>query len=216
MRYLIHTCNQREWYVRDYLVPSMIEQGIDENDITVWLDSKCEGNLKAFINSCRELPEDGGTWHMQDDVVICKDFKERTEKYDNGMIAGFTCYYDVMGEAGYVSTKDMWYSFPCIRIPNKLIHEFIKWVDKWVWNDPQYERHVKKSKGDDWIFKVYIENYCSDVTALNLAPNLVDHIDYLIGGTIINPDRRKKNVRSIYWEDESIVKELEQELKRRK
>ena len=53
MRYLIHTCLQRHWYVKDYLIPSMIAQGIPDEEIQVWLDSERKGNLASCIESFR-------------------------------------------------------------------------------------------------------------------------------------------------------------------
>ena len=48
--------------------------------------------------------------------------------------------------------------------------------------------------------------------AYNLKPNIVDHIDHLIGGTLINKNRERFVNRSAYWEDEEIVVHLEQAL----
>ena len=33
MKYMIHTCEARLWYVEEYLIPSMLKQGIKEDDI---------------------------------------------------------------------------------------------------------------------------------------------------------------------------------------
>ena len=41
--YIIHTCLDREWYVREYLIPDMVSQGIDENNIEVWMDKGRDG-----------------------------------------------------------------------------------------------------------------------------------------------------------------------------
>lgn len=216
-KYLIHTCNQRLWYVEEYLIPSMIEQGISENDITMYLDKNADGCLKSFVESAKRLPEDGGTWHLQDDVIICKDFKKRTEELDDGIICGFTCNYDKVPKPGWNIVKEnMWWSFPCIRIPNDIIHKFHEWVDLWVWRDPQYGRYVRAKKYDDLIFKIFMESYYPNEKILNLAPNLVDHIDYLLGGSVINRQRAMRDVRSLFWEDEDLVEELTKRIKERK
>ena len=34
-KYLIHASPGRMWYVTDYLIPSMVEQGIDRDNIVV-------------------------------------------------------------------------------------------------------------------------------------------------------------------------------------
>jgi hypothetical protein len=50
----------------------------------------------------------------------------------------------------------------------------------------------------------------------NLNPCLVDHVDYLLGGSIANHDRFEKKVRAKFWEDEDLVKDLEVRLADRK
>lgn len=52
MKYLIHTCTKREWYVNDHLIPLLTEQGITKNDIKVWNDKNKAGNLESFVASC--------------------------------------------------------------------------------------------------------------------------------------------------------------------
>ena len=36
--YLIHACNKRFWYVKEYLIPSMMLQGIPAENIFVYRD----------------------------------------------------------------------------------------------------------------------------------------------------------------------------------
>lgn len=50
---MIHTCNEREWYVYDYLIPSLESQGLLPHQIKVWHDYKKIGNLKSFLNSLK-------------------------------------------------------------------------------------------------------------------------------------------------------------------
>lgn len=66
-KYMIHAVPQRMWYVKDYLIPSMVEQGINKKDITVYVDKKKEGNLQSFLKSFAQAGawENEGTWHMQ-------------------------------------------------------------------------------------------------------------------------------------------------------
>ena len=67
MKIMIHTCPERLWYVEEFLVPSLIAQGID--DIKVWNDERRVGNLASCLASFASC-SGGETWHMQDDVVI--------------------------------------------------------------------------------------------------------------------------------------------------
>ena len=62
-----------------------------------------------------------------------------------------------------------------------------------------------------------IDNYPEE-KELNLAPNLVNHIDYLIDGSTVNK-WRTTDTTSIFWEDTEILNELEvkiEEYKREK
>ena len=211
-KYLIHTIPERRWYVDKYLVPSMIAQGIAENNVTIYEDRRKRGNLKSFLISCGRLPVDGGTWHLQDDVLICSDFKERTEKYDSGLVCGFSSYiFDGELQPGEVHPDKMWYSFPCIRIPNNIAHECVDWIQSHIIGNPNYREWWENGTNDDWMFKEFMKYVYSSIIVLNLSPNLVQHIDWLIGGSSIC-DRDSKSVISQYWNEDYLVKEFEHEL----
>ena len=89
MRYMIHSCNQRLWYVKKYLIPSMLEQGIDINDIILFNDFLSVGNQKAFYYSCKYIKQneqlDAGIWHLTDDAMISHDFYKRTRYVPNSI-----------------------------------------------------------------------------------------------------------------------------------
>ena len=89
MKYMIHACPKRMWYVGDYLIPSMLAQGIDKGNIIVWNDIDGVGNLASCLASFASCQEEGETWHLQDDVVICHDFAERTASAPKGVVCGF-------------------------------------------------------------------------------------------------------------------------------
>ena len=219
-KYLIHSCPKRRWYVDDYLVPSMLDQGIQPEDIMIYDDKAKQGNLKAFLDSCRKLlaivGTEGGTWHLQDDVLICSDFKKRTEALDaQGVVCGFTSAYDnFYPKQGLQPMENLWWTFPCVRIPNRDLQEFLDWVDVWVWRDPQYEFCTRNNKGDDFIWKAWVTNYRAHEKMYGCVPTLVEHVDYLIGGSETNPQRKKEvNTRSKDWQEEHLVKALERRLK---
>ena len=207
---MIHAIPKRMWYVENYLIPSMTAQGIARDSISVYNDEKHEGNLRACLNAFMSVPDDSeGTWHIQDDTVICKNFKARTEMFDFGLVCGFsTELYDGTGHTGAVKIQDMWFSFPCIRIPNQYARECAKWVDESIIGNPVYKDYWKNGKNDDWAFRLYLKTFHKDECAINIAPNLVDHIDYLIGGTS-SGNERKKLCRAQYWEDEDVVAKLQ-------
>ena len=148
-KYMIHAYPKRMWYVEGYIVPSLIAQGIPEEDIIVWNDTAGEGTLRACMNSFLSCEGEGGTWHLQDDVAICSDFKERTEWYDSGLVCGFSSrMYD--GEHDYkigaVHRKNMWFSFPCIRIPDPWARECANWVLNEIIGNPVYKQFWEKGR----------------------------------------------------------------------
>lgn len=217
MHYMIHACPQRMWYVNDFLIPSMKAQGIPEEEITVWNDTEGKGNLFSCMESFAACGEqEGGTWHIQDDVIISRDFAEKTREFDDGIVCGFGCnnFGLFLQEQGLKPIIFIWYSFQCIRIPNAIAKEFTEWF----WNDAvnrtQYASQVVDRKHDDWFFREFILEKHRDMKVMNLVPNLVDHIDYLIGGTLINKQRNLQINRSAFFPDQDLVDELEKRLKR--
>ena len=224
--YLIHSCNQRLWYVKDFLIPSMINQGIEPSHILIYRDVNCIGNLRAWVDSCNRVSLQcsknsiDGVWHLQDDVVICRDFKEKTEQYNSGIVCGFTCNYAVKPVSGTYKVADdkLWYSFPCMRIPTKILQEFTTWANLCLWQSQYFRNNVLRGNADDLVFKEWLIDNYPEEEELNLAPNLVNHIDYLIDGSIVNK-WRTTDTTSIFWEDTEILNELEvkiEEYKREK
>ena len=221
--YMIHACPKRLWYVTEYLIPSMLDQGISKDQISVFNDTTHMGNLAACMASFESLAnKDGGTWHLQDDVIISRRFKELSEKYDCDIVYGFSGYYDhpknnptKFYPPGKVLPEQMWSSFQCVRIPNDIAVAWAKWMRTDIIGNPVYRDYWEPNIMDDWWFKQYIKQTYDYSIVLNLAPNIVDHVDYLIGGSIINKKRLKPIYRARYWEDEDLVDELTLKLARR-
>ena len=217
--YTIHACPKRMWYVEEYLLPSMYEQGIQKENILIWNDVNKRGNMWSFVDSMRWARHD--SWHLQDDIIIARNFKEQTEKYDSGVVAGFVTTFDTTAwnmkpeelPTGEVPIKKVWWSFQCIRIPLEYAKEFADWWYKIAVNDGTIiSKCINKNKNDDWAFYKWIKAYHPDITAYNLKPNIVDHIDCLLGGSVINSARGNRNVRSLLFEDTDLVNELEKKL----
>lgn len=216
MKYLIHTFPKRLWYVEKYLIPSMLKQGIKKKDIYIYNDENGFGNLFAFLDSIRfiidNLNEEKGIWHLQDDVIISKDFKNVTEEIaKDRVINGFVNkWYANVEKTGVVSVNEYWYSFPCIYIPNRYLEDFINWLEKVKTHAPYRKRYISGRYDDYFFYKFLQEEYPLD-KMINLKPNLVDHIDYLLGYT--SGKRRKVQVRSEYFNDLELVKMLERSIK---
>ena len=218
MRYLIHTCKQREWYVNKYLIPSLVDQGIPSEDIMVWLDTENKGNLHSCMESFSYCGKEfGATWHLQDDVIICRDFAERIKKFDkDSIICGF-CGVEVgpcISRTGTVRPTQMWWSFQCIQIPNDLAKECSEWFykDAVFRDNEEIVKRIAGGKSDDWMFRKFIIECHPNVVIVNYEPNLVDHIDYLLGGSIIN-SARNKNHTSAYFKDKDLIQILEERMK---
>lgn len=209
VKYMIHACNQRRWYVDEHLLPSMINQGIDKDNIIVYTDYSdgcLIASIKSFEMSGKEEDVDG-FWHIQDDVLICSDFKQKTEEYNNGLICAFASEYDKVGPGYAKGIDQMWFSFPCIRIPNNLLRHYTTWFYSYFLNDVRYQAWIKLGKHDDLLFRYFLGCYYKDIEAFNLAPNLVEHVDWLLGGSTVN--RQRGNIiRSKFWEEEQLVTNL--------
>lgn len=211
--YIIHACEERLDYVNNYLIPSMLKQGINSNSIDVRCDDCRVGNLSKCMEIFSSMWGDGGTWHLQDDVIISRDFKSITEQYDDGktVVCGFVWDKDEnVGYTGYVEPQHMW-TFPCVYIPNHLARECVAWFYDKAIDDPKYKLWVIEGRYDDYFFQEFLKTHYPDDKVLNLKPNIVDHVDYLLGGTLVDKWRRDYQVRSAWFEDLDLVEELERE-----
>ena len=220
-RIMIHTCNKREWYVYEYLIPSLVQQGIGQDQIKVWHDYKRIGNLQSFIESCKYVGEHydptEAIWHIQDDVLISSNFKQEIEKNWDGVVCGFVCKdFDIqnLDRIGLVPAKYMWFSFQCIRIPNSYCKQFYDWMyEVAVFRNDWFELY-KQGKHDDsfWRFFMMDKHFRSKV--VNLKPNIVEHVDWALGYSIANSARGAERRPAYYWGQEQLTRGLVEELRR--
>lgn len=219
MKFLIHACPQRMWYVEDFLLPMLREQGAE--NIEVWNDTEHVGNLKSCMDSFASRTGDGGTWHLQDDVLPSRDFVKRCAENDDGLVYGFCCrnFNDRIDAYGDVYVADAWNSFQCVRIPDEYARECASWVYSGVWEKESalVELPVlyKLGKGDDTFFHEFMLCRHQYETALNLKPNLVDHIDWLVGGSALQ-QWRDYIARAEFFEDQDLIEDLAKRIKRYK
>lgn len=221
MKIMIHACPARMWYVDEFLVPQLREQGVREEEILVWNDEAGWGNLKAFVKACEAIAGDGGhTWHIQDDVLLAHDFAERArtlETEQDGIVCGFCCanWGPKPIKEGRVPMPFMWNGFQCVRIPDRIAGEFAVWMQSVGHTKPELRRWIQSNKGDDSCFRAFCLDRHRRDTVFNVNPNLVDHVDFLIGGTVINPQRPVQYNRAYYWEDNDAVVALREKLTER-
>lgn len=218
MKYMIHTYTARLWYVQGYLIPSMIEQGIKEEDIILWLDDKGWGNLTSWNKSCEYIrdnfPANEGMWHLQDDVLIARNFYEKTKNHDKRIIGvGFRNAIYNLSEAALVGKQRMYdlaYSFPCIFIPNNLMQGYLEFFQEEVVEGGKYKKMYERNRGDDYFFYLYLKAYKPTLDVYNYDPCLVEHICYLIGGSTLYV--RKKEVRAYNFKDIDLIQRFEEDL----
>ena len=218
MRYMIHAYPGRMWYVEGYLVPKLKELGIKAKDIVVWNDKDGKGNLRACMEAfawCGAHPTKDGTWHLQDDGIPCKDFKEKTERITGDVVCGFL--HRMLGEKvrrggkpliGCVTKPtNMWFSFQCIRIADALAGGCAEWVESEEAHELFRERY-KTGTGDDSFFRAFMIRKHQDTDVVTVVPNLVEHIAELIGGSSITPDMGR--FRAYRFDDNGEWAELEE------
>ena len=76
-------------------------------------------------------------------------------------------------------------------------------------------RMLAEGKGDDSIFEEFMRTRHPDEIVYNLRPNLVQHVDDLLGGSVVNKDRDFP-IRAKYWTDDGEMDDLQRWLERRK
>ena len=218
MRILIHAVPKRLWYVEDFLVPALRKQGA--RDIALWVDEDHRGNLLSCMESFQAMNGVGGTWHLQDDVLPARDFVKRALEYRGGHVGVGFCsrlFHDDPNNAGLVYQPDMWHSFQCVHIPNRLARECADWYFSGDWQECQNENlpaMVQLNRGDDSLFREFLFCRHPGEVAYNFAPNLVEHVDWLTGGSTLH-DWWGQAPRSDRWEDEALVNELREELRKK-
>lgn len=210
-KYMIHACLQRMWYVDGYLIPSMKAQGISTDDITLMVDTGNLGCLESCMRAFESVPYADGTWHLQDDVVISSRFRELTEQYDTGIACGHAWYKHkgTLGCIGRVRQEDMWFSFPCIRIPDYLARGCAKFYRDTILAEKQYEPWVKARRYDDTVFSLYLQTHGAVESVTNIVPNLVAHIDYLLGGSAAKGTETEQGEEPYFDEPETMKKLIE-------
>lgn len=209
MRYMIHAYPGRMWYVEGYLVPKLKSLGILAKDVTVWNDDGGKGNLLSCVEAfawCGAHKTKSGTWHLQDDVIPCRDFAAKTKDAD-GVVCGFRAdnsrgsrrsRLGTWNAGGSVKPADMWWSFQCIHIPDDLAGECALWFYRKGVREDACRSYVMNGNGDDVAFKTFLLREHSDMDIRNVSPNLVNHVAELIGGSSVQPGY---SFRSAAFED---------------
>lgn len=216
IEFIIHACPARLDYVNTCLVPSIEDIGIHRESILIFNDENGIGCLESFIRSCAFIKEAigpyGGLWHLQDDVILSNrfaSFRMNHPDLQNVVVNGFVHKAFNPKEyrlIGLQPVKNYWMSFPCIYIPNRLICEFYDWFNEEVIVKGKYARYYYANKYDDFFFWTFMKMRHGNEVIYNCAPNLVNHIDYLLGGSQINEHHAERTL-AYYW-DEPIPEKI--------
>ncbi|MBQ6359363.1 MAG: hypothetical protein IJI97_10535 [Clostridia bacterium] len=221
MKVMIHAVPERMWYVRGFLLPDLLSQGVTEDEVSVWLDEEGKGNLAACMECFDALADEpGGAWHLQDDVLLSSRFAETARQYDGGdaVVYGFCCPQsdDDPGLTGTVYMPDAWHGFPCVYIPNAWAGACAAWYFSRQWTEaPELLPLVQANRGDDAVFHTFLELHHGRETAVNLKPNIAEHVDWLLGGSTMER-WRPYLARSALWDEPGAVERLRARLKARK
>lgn len=206
MDLLIHATPERMNYVGEFLSPRLKAQGFS---VHIYEDSEHKGNLAAYLESYKKLPENGDTWHLEDDVLPDSRFYSLVSgewKRFPGIICGFGDKRKFTAE--HFGSKNcipgMFYSFPCIRIPNKTIKDFLVWLDD-NQGDTVIANTIKSGKEIDYLFRIYLDSH--KMNAYNFRPCLVEHIDEYLSGSIVHPNRQTL-AKAVIFEDEKALDDL--------
>lgn len=200
---MIHSCNSRLWYVKQFLIPQFEAKG---TEIILWNDDNGNGCLRQFVASARYIKEhfgsSGGMWHAQDDILLSERFPDYEFGSDNIVNAFVSKFCNTVNykRFGAQPVKNYWMSFPLMYIPNLYMSEFFDWfVDKCI-IEKKHQSKVAENKFDDFLFWQFMKDKHNGDTIINNVPNLAQHIDYAIGGTTINQNHPAK-VRAYYWKE---------------
>lgn len=213
MKVIIHSCDKRLWYVRGYLAPALRAQGVEPS---IHNDDYHQGCLWSYIDSFRGLPaDDGGAWHIEDDVYPCRDFVKTARAHDEGIVNGFHCAAtDEYFAPGWVSVLKAGYSFPCFRLPNRYAVEFAEWFAQDAAHREQYREWVQDNKHIDSFMLDFLWEQHPEEKVFNLKPSIVEHVDEYIGGSMVNK-WRDGWLKAEFFDDPDIIEELKDELAHR-
>lgn len=209
MRVIIHSCDSRLWYVREFLAPALRDQGLR---VSVHNDDNHRGNLWSYIDSFRGLRgDDNGTWHVEDDVFPCRDFAKIAHEHNHGIVYGFHHEYGERVDPGWVPVNKAGYSFPCMRIPNRLAAEFADWFMIEAQHRDEFQFWIKENKYIDSFWDNFLRERHPEERIFILDPSIVEHVDEFIGGSVCN-EWRDGWCKAKHFRDSDVIESLKVKL----
>lgn len=217
--YVIHTSPKRIDFVNEYMLPCFERYGI--RNIEVWNDEKMQGQLNAWTECAWWIAlnkgDYDGVWHLEDDVVPCKKFKEISEALakQDIIVQGFTTncrFTGFKGRTGIVPLDDLPYGMQCFYVPQRFLKGYLYFIDKYVktklYKSRQYDCGTLYS---DNVFKGYLKRFYPNIIVNILENCMVEHIDYLIGGRSVKGEKTDR--RACRFDNYEEVERLKEWIK---
>ncbi len=168
MRFVIRKVPERNTDYLERLIPNAI----------VYNDIEHVGALFSFLSVLKYV--NGDACYVQDDMILCKDFRKRAMEYINRMphdvivFSNFTIdktARDVVKEGFYDAMKGGW--LLCTYIPKEIADGFLEW-----WREGEYKKDGRfqkwiKNQYDDAFFCKYLQSVGKEVYVV--VPNLAGH-----------------------------------------
>ena len=218
IRYMIHCCPARMWFVEDFLIPELLSQGIPKETIHIWNDTEGWGNLMSFAYSMKWVGETCDPketiWHIQDDILPHTKFATLTSKIQGIVAYGFA--HDKWQGAnvdvtGITPLDHAWTSFQAIAIPNRLAAEFWDWFHYLDTKTFRLMPYTKDRKHDDTVFGLFLKDRHPTESVMNCYPNLCEHIDYAMGGSTLWDNGSLRRL-AYWWDEDDRTREWEKRI----
>lgn len=177
MNYVIRRCPERDTGMLERCLP----------DAIVYNDTEHEGALISFHKALRMANDDAV--YIQDDVVLCKDFKSRTmgyiKKYPKTVIV-FSSYFE-SNEAvrnDFAILENV--SLLCTYIPKHIADAYLHAVESGEWKLSKWDIN---GQFDDLNFSKFLLKY--DIEVFVVYPHLAGHLP---GESVIRKSRPKNRI----------------------
>ena len=185
MKYVIRKVPERNTEYLEKLLP----EAVVVNDVNH------NGAIWSFLKAI-EVADDDAVY-IQDDMLLCKDFKNRAEsyikKYPNNIISFSTLtekknQKNPIGEEGFYTAKEGCWLL-AIYIPKVIAKAFkMFFIAEQYKKIPQYERYIK-SQFDDIFFCRWVDMFAKEKVFVT-NPSLCGHNE--LQKSVINPARPKR------------------------
>lgn len=166
MRYVIRKVPERNTEYLERLLPCA----------EIYNDINHEGAIQSFLKALKKT--NGDAVYVQDDMILCKDFMEKSEKiiaeYPYAVIVFSNFTHDK--RSAHV-TKQGWYNpkeggwLLCTYIPEPVKNGFLRWWEEGRWK--KYNKRWIERQYDDAFFCRFLMENKLDVFVT--VPNLAGH-----------------------------------------